>query len=75
MTFDDIDEKYVVKQDLGTKEVITISKNLKFAEKENTSIHSHGLVEEKFKIAPQKEKIIISRIYLTMPMDVETLTD
>ena len=50
MTFDDIDEKYVVKQDLGTKEVITISKNLKFAEKENTSIHSHGLVEEEFKI-------------------------
>ncbi len=52
MTFDDIDEKYVVKQDLGTKEVITISKNLKFAEKENTSIHSYGLVEEEFKIAP-----------------------
>lgn len=52
MTFDDIDEKYVVKHDLGTKEVITISKNLKFAEKENTSIHSHGLVEEEFKIAP-----------------------
>ena len=75
MNFDDIDEKYVVKQDLGTKEVITISKNLKFAEKENTSIHSHGFVEEEFKIAPQKERIIISRIYLTMPMDVETLTD
>ena len=33
MTFDDIDEKYVVKQDLGTKEVIIISKNLKSRKK------------------------------------------
>lgn len=33
MTFDDIDEKYVVKHDPGTKEVITISKTLKFRKK------------------------------------------